>query len=425
MFIDSATIFVKAGNGGDGAVSFRREKYVPNGGPDGGDGGKGGDVIFEADRNLRTLVDFKYKRKYKANHGENGQGSNCTGKNGEDIIIKVPRGTIIKNINSDVVLADLVKDKQRIVVAKGGNGGKGNQHFANATRQIPNFAKAGFEGDELDINLELKVLADVGFIGMPNVGKSTLLSVVSKAKPKIANYHFTTLEPNLGVIKIGEGASFTAADIPGLIEGAHEGIGLGHEFLKHIERTKILVHLLDVSGSEGRDPIDDFEKINLELKEYSEKLSKKKQIVAANKMDLIYDEEKIDEFKNSMNEKGIEVFPISAVTKKGINELFARVNVMLNEYEEVEEEMEEIEYEVEYKKENERLFNVRRENDYYIIEGPWIKRMLKSVNIDSFDSLRYFQRVLKQRGVISELEKIGIKENDTVKIQDFEFDYIP
>jgi len=424
MFIDSAHIHVKAGNGGDGSVSFRREKYVPNGGPDGGDGGKGGDVIFQADGGLRTLVDFRYKRKYLAEPGQNGSAANCSGKNGKDIIIKVPRGTIIKHSSTNLVITDLIDDGQIYVIAKGGTGGKGNQHFATATRQIPNFARAGIAGEEIEVDLELKILADVGLIGMPNVGKSTLLSIISKAKPKIADYHFTTLEPNLGVVKIGEGTSFTVADIPGLIEGAHQGIGLGHEFLKHIERTKMLIHLVDLSGSEGRDPMDDFEKINIELNKYSEKLSKKMQIIAANKTDIIFDKDIIDNFKCVMTQKGYEVFPISAATNKGIDELFNRVSVILNEIED-DYQLDHESIEVQYSKEDEKPFTVRKENDIYVIEGKWIDSILKSVNIHNFDSLQYFQRVIKQKGIITELEKLGVQKNDTVRIRDFEFDYIP
>ncbi|MEN8906376.1 MAG: GTPase ObgE [Clostridiales bacterium] len=422
MFIDSAHIYIKAGDGGDGSVSFRREKYVANGGPDGGDGGKGGNIVFQADNNLRTLVDFKYKRKYVADSGQKGSGANCSGRNGKDTIIKVPRGTIIRDSASKGLIADLIENKQEIIIAKGGKGGKGNQHFATATRQIPTFARAGIEGEEVEVDLELKVLADVGLIGMPNVGKSTLLSIISKAKPKIANYHFTTLQPNLGVVKIGEGTSFTVADIPGLIEGAHEGLGLGHEFLKHIERTKILVHLIDLSGSEGRDPIEDFEKINLELEQYSEKLSGKLQIIVANKTDLIYDNDIIDGFTKEMKNKGYEVFAISAATTKGVNELFNRVSEIVDSIED-DFSLEEV-HEVKYIKKDEKLFTIKKENRIYIIEGQWVKRIFKSINTDSYDALKYFQRVLKQKGVISELEKMGIEENETVKIEDFEFDYI-
>jgi len=331
MFIDSARIYVEAGNGGNGAVSFHREKYIAAGGPDGGDGGKGGDVIFVADEGVRTLVDFRYKRKYKAESGQNGGSSNCTGRNGSDLIIKVPAGTIIKDEETGRILADLVKPGQKAVIAKGGKGGKGNQHFATSTRQVPNFAKAGDAGESRWIILELKLLADVGLIGYPNVGKSTILSMVTAARPKIANYHFTTLNPNLGVVSLGEGNSFVMADIPGLIEGAHEGVGLGINFLKHVERTKLLLHVIDIAAVEGRDPVQDFEVINGELKEYNPALAEKPQIIALNKSDITGAEENAKRFMEIIGNRGYKIFTISAATNKGLDELMRYIYEVLKD----------------------------------------------------------------------------------------------
>lgn len=423
MFVDSAKIYVKAGNGGNGIVSFHREKYIAAGGPDGGDGGKGGDVIFVVDEGIRTLADFRYKRHYKAENGQDGGPSNCSGKSGKDLVVRVPPGTIIKDEKTGRILADLKTAGQSRVIAKGGKGGKGNQHFATPTRQIPNFARSGDPGEERWILVELKLLADVGLIGYPNVGKSTILSVVSAATPKIAGYPFTTLEPNLGVVKLDEGDSFVLADIPGLIEGAHEGVGLGHEFLKHVERTRILIHVVDIAGVEGRDPIVDFEVINRELKQYSPMLAEKPQVVAANKVDLLGDGEKLEEFRKAIEAQGFSVFPVSAAANKGIRELMLHVGDMLKKIPEtvLTEDSEE---EVVYTVEEEEPFVIRKDGGIYVIEGNWIRKIVNSVNFNSYDSLQYFQRALKKKGVTDALEKMGINEGDTVKIYDFEFEYV-
>jgi len=423
MFIDVANIYVKAGNGGNGAVSFRREKYIPAGGPDGGEGGCGGDVILEVDENIRTLMDFRYKRKYIAESGQNGSSQNRTGKDGENLIIKVPAGTIIKNTDTGDVIADLTKPGQTFIVARGGRGGKGNQHFATPTRQVPNFAKSGEIGEERNITLELKLLADVGLIGYPNVGKSTILSMVSAARPKIANYHFTTIEPNLGVVSVGEGSSFTMADIPGLIEGAHEGVGLGHEFLKHIERTKLLVHVIDIAGSEGRDPIKDFYDINRELERFNSALSKKPQIIAANKTDIPGYEENLEKLTEEMKDKNIRVFPVSAAANKGLRELILHVWEMLNKIPDTVL-VEVPEQKKVYKVEEEEPFTIIKENGVFIVEGNWARRLVMSTNFDNYESLQYFQRALVRKGVIKSLEQMGIEEGDTVRIYDFEFDYV-
>lgn len=424
MFVDIAEIYVKAGDGGNGIVSFRREKYVPAGGPDGGDGGNGGNVILQADKKLRTLADFRYKKHYKAERGEDGGQKKCTGKRGEDLIIKVPVGTIVKDKETGIILADLIRDAQTEVVAKGGTGGKGNAHFATPTRQAPNFAKNGTPGEELWLILELKLLADVGLIGMPNVGKSTILSVVSSARPKIANYHFTTLAPNLGVVSIGEGESFVMADIPGLIEGAHKGIGLGHDFLKHIERTKILIHVVDISGIEGRDPVDDFRTINSELNQYSSELSKKPQIIAANKTDIVTDEKVLERLVAEAGKLGYKVFSISAATGNGIKELIQYV------YERVKNLPEPILFSPDqnitiYKAEEREQFTVSVENGIYVVDGPWISKLLRGINFNDAESFRHFQRSLKQKGVIDALVEKGIKEGDTVRVGKYmEFEYI-
>ncbi len=423
MFKDSAKINVKAGNGGNGCVSFHREKYVAAGGPDGGDGGKGGDVIFEVDEGLNTLIDFKYKKNFKAQSGEDGGTSNCSGKNGMDLIIKVPLGTIIKDEDTGVVLVDMIKQGQRCVIAKGGKGGRGNQHFATPTRQIPNFAKSGDIGEEYSLILEMKVIADVGLIGFPNVGKSTILSMVSAARPKIANYHFTTLVPNLGVVKIDQGKSFVIADIPGLIEGASEGVGLGHEFLRHVERTKLLVHVVDVSEIEGRNAIEDFETINKELLRYNELLASRPQIVAANKMDIPGTEEKYAFFKAELENRGYKVFGISAATNKGLKELMYYVSNTLSTLPDtilIDENKDE---EVVYTAKDEKPFEIHIDNGVYVVEGNWLRKVLGSTNITNFESLQYFQRALKKKGVISALEEMGIQEGDTVRIYDTEFDY--
>ncbi len=423
MFKDSAKINVKAGNGGNGCVSFHREKYIAAGGPNGGDGGKGGDVIFEVDEGVNTLIDFKYKKNFKAQSGEDGGTANCSGKGGEDLIIKVPLGTMVKDENTGVVLVDMIKQGQRCVIAKGGKGGWGNQHFATPTRQIPNFAKSGDVGEEYSLSLEMKVIADVGLIGFPNVGKSTILSMVSAARPKIANYHFTTLVPNLGVVQIEQGKSFVIADIPGLIEGASEGIGLGHEFLKHVERTKLMVHVVDVSEIEGRNAIEDFETINEELLKYNALLASRPQIVAANKMDIPGSEEKYAEFKTELENRGYKVFGISAATNKGLKELMYYVSNTLSSLPDtilLEEQKDE---EVIYTAKEERPFEIHIEDGVYVVEGNWLRKVLGSTNMTNFESLQYFQRALKKKGVITALEEMGIREGDTVRIYDTEFDY--
>jgi GTP-binding protein len=422
LFIDSAKIKIKAGNGGNGAVSFRREKYVAKGGPDGGDGGRGGNIVFVVDPGLRTLQDFRYKRKYRAEDGQNGGKANRTGKDGEDLVIRVPPGTLVKEEKTGRIIADMVKPWEKVVIAKGGRGGAGNQRFATPTRQVPNFAKPGQEGEELSVILELKLLADVGLIGFPNVGKSTILSVVTSAAPKIADYHFTTITPNLGVVDLGED-SFVLADIPGIIEGAHQGVGLGHEFLRHIERTKLLIHVVDISGSEGRDPLEDFEIINKELKEYNEPLFKRPQIVAANKIDITEDfEKKLTEFKNVIEPKGYKVFPISAATSKGVKELMRYAANMLKELPEtvIVKPEEKFVYEAENEEDD---FKVYKENDVYVVEGKWVERLIASVNFNDYESLQYFQRSMKRKGIIDALEAEGINEGDTVRVEDIEFEY--
>ena len=423
MFVDKVDISIKAGNGGNGAVSFHREKYVNAGGPDGGDGGKGSDIVFVADDSLSTLIDFRYKKKYIAPDGEPGGAKRCSGKSMEPTVIRVPRGTIIKDSHTGRILAD-ISDDEPVVVAKGGKGGKGNVHFATPTRQIPRFAKPGFPGEKFDVTLELKLLADVGLVGFPNVGKSTLISVVSAAKPKIANYHFTTLTPVLGVVKRGE-KSFVVADIPGLIEGASEGVGLGHDFLRHVERCRLIVHVVDVSGIEGRDPIEDFEKINLELANFSEELAERPQIVAANKCDLASDEQ-IAAFEEFIQQKGLQFFRISAATTKGTDELMDAVMAKLDElppvkrYEAVPLTLEELARIDEQK----RAFTVEKADGVYIVDAEWLAPILSTVNMEDYESLQYFQRVLRSSGIIDELERQGIQEDDLVSIFDFEFNYI-
>ena len=419
MFADRAKIYIRSGKGGDGHCSFRRELYVPDGGPDGGDGGRGGDVIFEIDKGLNTLADFRHKRKYVAPDGEQGGKRRCHGKNAEDIILKVPEGTVIREAETNKVIADMSGDNVRQVVLKGGRGGLGNMHFATATRQAPKFAKDGMRGQSRDILLELKLIADVGLAGFPNVGKSTLLSVVSAARPKIANYHFTTLEPNLGVVKIDSGKSFVMADIPGLIEGAHEGVGLGHEFLRHIERTRLIIHVVDVSGIEGRNPIEDFEKINNELYLYSETLAKTPQIVAANKTDIITDKDSYETFKKYIGDKGIELYEISAATGSGVRELMTGVSQMLDTLEPVEI------FEPEFTEDDfeEEPFTVRKEDGEYIVEGPYVEKLLRHSNFDDGESMQYFQLALRRKGIIKALEDMGCGEGDRVRMYELEFDY--
>ena len=415
MFIDKARIFVKSGNGGNGAVSFRREKYVPAGGPDGGDGGNGASVIFEVDLGLRTLMDFKYQRKYVAEHGEDGSKKRKAGRNGEDLILKVPPGTIIRDEATGLVIADLKEEGDRAVVAKGGRGGKGNQHFANAVRQAPAFARSGSDGVEKWVVLELKMIADVGLLGFPNVGKSTFLSVVTKAKPKIANYHFTTLTPNLGVVQTKFGESFVLADIPGLIEGAAEGVGLGHDFLRHVERTKVLIHIVDISGLEGRDALDDFDKINGELKLYNEKLATRPQVVVANKMDILEDESIFDEFKNELEGRGYKVFKMSAATRQGVDDVIAYVSELLREAEEIELVSEEEMFRPELDEVQDEGLQIDIEDGVYVVTGKSLRRIMYSVNFDDMESLQYFQKAMESQGVFDRLREMGIEDGDTVR----------
>ena len=423
MFIDKARIFVKSGNGGNGAVSFRREKYVPAGGPDGGDGGNGASVIFEVDLGLRTLMDFKYQRKYVAEHGEDGSKKRKAGRNGEDLILKVPPGTIIRDEATGLVIADLKEEGDRAVVAKGGRGGKGNQHFANAVRQAPAFASSGSDGVEKWVVLELKMIADVGLLGFPNVGKSTFLSVVTKAKPKIANYHFTTLTPNLGVVQTKFGESFVLADIPGLIEGAAEGVGLGHDFLRHVERTKVLIHIVDISGLEGRDALDDFDKINGELKLYNEKLATRPQVVVANKMDILEDESIFDEFKNELEGRGYKVFKMSAATRQGVDDVIAYVSELLREAEEIELVSEEEMFRPELDEVQDEGLQIDIEDGVYVVTGKSLRRIMYSVNFDDMESLQYFQKAMESQGVFDRLREMGIEDGDTVRIYEIEFEF--
>lgn len=427
MFADRARIFARSGKGGDGHVSFRREKYVPNGGPDGGDGGHGGDVIFEVDKGLNTLIDFRHTRKYKAGDGEEGGKKNCRGKDGEDIIIKVPEGTVIKEAESGQVITDMSGDNMRVVLLKGGKGGNGNQHYATSTMQAPKYAQPGQPAQELELLLELKVIADVGLVGFPNVGKSTFLSRVTNARPKIANYHFTTLNPNLGVVDLEGTKGFVIADIPGLIEGASEGVGLGHEFLRHIERTKVIIHIVDAAGTEGRDPIEDIYAINKELEAYNPDIAKRPQVIAANKIDAIYDMENspVEAIKKEFEPKGIPVYPISAVSGKGLKALLYYVNEML---EDIGDET--TVFEQEYFPEwitgyaNEP-YTVEYDEveDEYVVEGPRIEKMLGYTNLESEKGFTFFQNFLKDTGILDELEALGIKEGDTVRMYGLSFDY--
>lgn len=423
MFIDKARIFVKSGNGGNGSVSFRREKYVPAGGPDGGDGGNGASVIFEVDLGLRTLMDFKYQRKYVAEHGEDGSKKRKAGRNGEDLILKVPAGTIIRDEATGLVIADLKEEGDKAVVAKGGRGGKGNQHFANAVRQAPAFARSGSDGVEKWVILELKMIADVGLLGFPNVGKSTFLSVVTKAKPKIANYHFTTLTPNLGVVQTKFGESFVLADIPGLIEGAAEGIGLGHDFLRHVERTKVLIHIVDISGLEGRDALDDFDKINSELKLYNEKLATRPQVVVANKIDILEDESVFEKFKNELENRGYKVFKMSAATRQGVDDVINYVSELLQEAEEIELVSEEEMFRPELDEQQDEGLQIDIEDGVYVVTGKSLRRIMYSVNFDDMESLQYFQKAMESQGVFDRLREMGIEDGDTVRIYEIEFEF--
>ena len=423
MFVDIAKIKIKGGDGGAGAVAFHREKYVAAGGPDGGDGGKGGDVVFVVDDNLATLADFRYKRKYSAPNGEGGKGGRCNGKKGKDLEIKVPRGTIIREANSKAVMADMSKT-ERFVAAKGGKGGWGNIHFATSTRQVPRFAKPGTPGEEWEVSLELKLLADVGLVSYPSVGKSSLISVVSQAKPKIGDYHFTTLVPNLGVVSMGEGSSFVIADIPGLIEGASEGIGLGHQFLRHIERCRMLIRIVDVSGSEGRNPIDDFEKINEELVKFNPELAQRPMIVAGNKIDMA-EPEQIEEFKNYVNSKGYEYYSICAPICEGTKELMNVTWNMLQTLPPIKEyDTEEIPFEA-FIEDNNSFKITQVDDGYFLVEAKWFPKVLKGIDITDYEALQYMQRVLEKSGIFDALREKGIQEGDIVSLYDIEFEYIP
>lgn len=422
MFVDYTKIIIKSGDGGNGAKTFRREKYVAAGGPDGGDGGKGGDIYFEVDPDTNTLIDFRYNKKFKAEDGKNGSGGNCYGKSGDDLCIGVPKGTVVKDALTGKVIVDLSQDGQKELVLKGGKGGKGNSHFATSTRQAPNFAQEGEKGQEKEIILELKLLADVGLLGYPNVGKSTILSMVTSAKPKIANYEFTTINPNLGVVKTEYGESFVIADIPGIIEGASEGVGLGLRFLRHIERTRILLHIIDVSGASGRNPVQDYYTINEELKKYSEKLSKKPQILVANKIDAMQNETEYNELEKLAEENNLELFKISAATGQGLKELLNRVAEKLKEL--PKEELVETEERVVYTlKEDKNEFDVRIEDGVYVVDGPAIEKLLGRVNMEDNESLYYFQKSIKALGVEDRLKQMGIQEGDTVKFIIWEFEW--
>lgn len=424
MFADRTKIIIRSGKGGDGHCSFRRELYVANGGPDGGDGGKGGDLVFEVDEGLNTLMNYRHKRKFSAGDGEEGGKRRCHGKSGEDLVLKVPPGTVIRELKSGKVIADMSGDNKRQIVLKGGKGGLGNQHFATATMQVPKYAQPGKPAMELEVLLELKVIADVGLVGFPNVGKSTLLSRVTNAEPKIANYHFTTLNPNLGVVDLDDSKGFVMADIPGLIEGASEGAGLGHEFLRHIERTKMMIHVVDVAGTEGRDPVDDIYKINTELASYNKDLANRPQIIAANKMDLMYPEaDSLDRLKAEFEPKGIPVFAISGVSGQGLAELLYYVSRQLEQM-----DSEPVVFAQEYFPEDELIYEelpytVTVEEGVYVVEGPKIEKMLGYTNLDSEKGFAFFQRFLKEGGILDELEQKGITEGDTVKMYGLQFDY--
>ena len=426
MFADRAKIIIKSGKGGDGHVSFRREKYVPNGGPDGGDGGKGGDIIFQVDEGINTLIDYRHRRKFAAQPGEDGEKKNCHGKNGDDLILRVPEGTVIRDAQSGKIIADMSGEQKRAVILKGGKGGLGNQHFATSTMQAPKYAQPGGDSLEIEVLLELKVIADVGLVGFPNVGKSTLLSCVSNAQPKIANYHFTTLQPNLGVVELEDGFGFVMADIPGLIEGASEGIGLGYEFLRHVERTKVLIHVVDAAGVEGRNPIEDIRAIHHELNAYHAELMKKPQVIAANKMDAVYpgeENEIIAALRKEFEPEGIQVFPISAVSKKGIRELLFHVKELLSHCPK-EVTVYEPEFDLSAISLKDEPYTIERAEDgAYVVEGPKIEKMLGYTNIDSEKGFLFFQKFLKEQGILKELEALGIEDGDTVRMYGNEFDY--
>ena len=422
MFTDYTKIIIKAGDGGNGAVAFHREKFVAAGGPDGGDGGNGGSIYFQVDKDKNTLIDFRYNRKFKAQYGENGIGNNCNGKYGENLIIKVPIGTVVKDAETGKVIADLSTPNQKELILKGGKGGRGNQHFATSTRQVPRFSEDGEKGEEVEVILELKLLADVGLLGFPNVGKSTFLSVVTDAKPKIANYHFTTLVPNLGVVKTKDGNGFVIADIPGIIEGASEGVGLGIRFLRHVERTRLLLHFLDVSGLEGRNPVEDFYAINTELKKYSEKLAGRKQIIVANKIDAIQDDKLLKEVEELAKKEGLELYKISAATKQGVTELIDHVTEVLKTL--PKEEIIEIEdkkvYTLEEKKDD---WSIRRENNKFIVTGKAVEKLIGRINIDDNESFYYLQKSLVNMGIDAKLREMGVCEGDSVVLVDWEFEW--
>lgn len=428
MFVDRARIYVRSGKGGDGHVSFRREKFVPDGGPDGGDGGRGGDVIIEVDEGLNTLIDFRHIQKYKAGDGREGGKKNCRGKDGDDITIKVPQGTVIKEFESGQIIVDMSGDNRKVVLLKGGKGGNGNQHYATPTMQAPKYAQPGQPAQELQLLLELKVIADVGLVGFPNVGKSTLLSRVTNAKPKIANYHFTTLNPNLGVVDLEGAKGFVIADIPGLIEGASEGVGLGHEFLRHIERTKVIIHVVDAAGTEGRDPVEDVYAINKELEAYNPEIARRPQVIAANKMDVVYGEEQEKALKTLRDEfepKGIKVFPISAVSGQGLSELLFEVSRMLDEIgDETTVFAQEYFPGMQSAGANEPYtVSYDKDEDEYVVEGPRIEKMLGYTNLESEKGFRFFQDFLKDNGILAELEALGIQDGDTVRLYGLKFDY--
>ena len=421
QFIDTARITVRAGDGGHGAVAFHREKYVAAGGPDGGDGGRGGDIILQVDGHMSTLMDFRYKRKYVAGNGADGQGKRCSGKDGADLVIKVPRGTVVRDAESGEIICDMSGDEP-YVLCRGGNGGWGNKHFATPTRQVPRFAKAGLPGQARDVVLELKLLADVGLVGFPNVGKSTLLSVVSKARPKIANYHFTTLFPNLGVVYVEEGVSFVLADIPGIIEGAADGAGLGHDFLRHIDRCRLLIHVVDVSGSEGRDPVEDFEAINAELAQYSPELAGRPMLVVGNKADVAPDTTLSDKLRDYVQAKGMEYYEISAATQRGTRELMLAAAAALAQLPPITV------YESTYVERPPQVdtsapLEIVHEDDTWIVEGPWLQRLMANVNFSDYESRNWFDRMLRSSGLFQRLEEMGIQDGDTVSMYNLEFEY--
>lgn len=422
MFIDVAKIKIKAGDGGNGAVAFHREKYVAAGGPDGGDGGRGGNIVFQVDTNLSTLADFRYKRKYLAPNGENGRKNRCNGKNAEDLVIKVPQGTLIKEAETGRIVADLSTPEPQVIL-KGGKGGWGNAHFATPTRQTPRFAKPGIPGESMEVILELKLLADVGLVGYPNVGKSTFISVVSEAKPNIANYHFTTLTPVLGVVRMEEGNSFVIADIPGLIEGAWEGVGLGHQFLRHVERCRMLVHVVDISGSEGRDPKEDFNVINQELQKFNPELAQRPMIVVGNKADLATDEQ-IAEFEKFVTEQGYEFYPIMAAIRYGVDPVLKSIEEKLSKLPPIRHFEPEAAPVKPIDEIGKHHVEITKQGDIYVVEGEWLLAIMKTIDFDDYESLQYFQRVLIHSGVIDALRNAGIEEGDTVSLYDLEFDFV-